>query len=246
MITIIISIFIVVCLFVTFKYFSGRNKSRHEKSGLEKAANTIVNRAKRSVNDFAEGLRDLDTVKKELLDALDSCRVKLKNDYAEYLRNLIKARDTYAKVIASSETRITAAKNKAKEYKTKYEKSQKEVHKNMANKFISNVLAFQKTLDNAIKQRDVVVERLEESKGIYDLELMKLENKRLDIINMTSAPNSSIVLSDFNIEDLTSEFREKIEIKNIDAEVSTRMSTEVESEESTISNEEINSYYDLL
>lgn len=246
MITIIISIFIVVCLFVTFKYFSGRNKSRHEKSGLEKAANTIVNKAKRSVNDFAEGLRDLDTVKKELLDALDSCRVKLKNDYAEYLRNLIKARDTYAKVIASSETRITAAKNKAKEYKTKYEKSQKEVHKNMANKFISNVLAFQKTLDNAIKQRDIVVDRLEESKGIYDLELMKLENKRLDIINMTSAPNSSIVLSDFNIEDLTSEFREKIEIKNIDAEVSTRMGTEVESEESTISNEEISSYYDLL
>lgn len=246
MITIIISIFIVVCLFVTFKYFSGRNKSRHEKSGLEKAANTIVNKAKRSVNDFAEGLRDLDTVKKELLDALDSCKVKLKNDYAEYLRNLIKARDTYAKVIASSETRITAAKNKAKEYKTKYEKSQKEVHKNMANKFISNVLAFQKTLDNAIKQRDIVIDRLEESKGIYDLELMKLENKRLDIINMTSAPNSSIVLSDFNIEDLTSEFREKIEIKNIDAEVSTRMGTEVESEESTISNEEINSYYDLL
>lgn len=246
MITIIISIFIVVCLFVTFKYFSGRNKSRHEKSGLEKAANTIVNKAKRSINDFAEGLRDLDTVKKELLDALDSCRVKLKNDYAEYLRNLIKARDTYAKVIASSETRITAVKNKAKEYKTKYEKSQKEVHKNMANKFISNVLAFQKTLDNAIKQRDIVVDRLEESKGIYDLELMKLENKRLDIINMTSAPNSSIVLSDFNIEDLTSEFREKIEIKNMDAEVSTRMSTEVESEESTISNEEINSYYDLL
>jgi hypothetical protein len=246
MIKIIISIFIVILLLITFKYFSGRNKSRHEKSGLEKAANTIVNKAKRSVNDFAEGLRDLDTVKKELLDALDSCRVKLKNDYAEYLRNLIKARDTYAKVIASSETRITAAKNKAKEYKTKYEKSQKEVHKNMANKFISNVLAFQKTLDNAIKQRDVVVERLEESKGIYDLELMKLENKRLDIINMTSAPNSSIVLSDFNIEDLTSEFREKIEIKNIDAEVSTRMGTEVESEENTISNEEINSYYDLL
>ena len=246
MITIIICIFIVILLLIAFKYFSGRNKSRHEKSGLEKAASTIVNKAKRSVNDFAEGLRDLDTVKKELLDALDSCRVKLKNDYAEYLRNLIKARDTYAKVIASSETRITAAKNKAKEYKTKYEKSQKEVHKNMANKFISNVLAFQKTLDNAIKQRDVVVDRLEESKGIYDLELMKLENKRLDIINMTSAPNSSIVLSDFNIEDLTSEFREKIEIKNIDAEVSTRMGTEVESEESIISNEEINSYYDLL
>lgn len=246
MITIIICIFIVILLLIAFKYFSGRNKSRHEKSGLEKAANTIVNKAKRSVNDFAEGLRDLDTVKKELLDALDSCRVKLKNDYAEYLRNLIKARDTYAKVIASSETRITAAKNKAKEYKTKYEKSQKEVHKNMANKFISNVLAFQKTLDNAIKQRDIVVDRLEESKGIYDLELMKLENKRLDIINMTSAPNSSIVLSDFNIDDLTSEFREKIEIKNIDAEVSTRMGTEVESEESTISNEEISSYYDLL
>lgn len=246
MITIIICIFIVILLLITFKYFSVRNKSRHEKSGLEKAANTIVNKAKRSVNDFAEGLRDLDTVKKELLDALDSCRVKLKNDYAEYLRNLIKARDTYAKVIASSETRITAAKSKAKEYKTKYEKSQKEVHKNMANKFISNVLAFQKTLDNAIKQRDIVVDRLEESKGIYDLELMKLENKRLDIINMTSAPNSSIVLSDFNIDDLTSEFREKIEIKNIDTEVSTRMSTEVESEESTISNEEINSYYDLL
>lgn len=246
MITIIVCIFIVILLLIAFKYFSGRNKSRHEKSGLEKAANTIVNKAKRSVNDFAEGLRDLDTVKKELLEALDSCRGKLKNDYAEYLRNLIKARDTYAKVIASSETRITAAKNKAKEYKTKYEKSQKEVHKNMANKFISNVLAFQKTLDNAIKQRDIVVDRLEESKGIYDLELMKLENKRLDIINMTSAPNSSIVLSDFNIEDLTSEFREKIEIKNIDAEVSTRMGTEVESEENTISNEEINSYYDLL
>lgn len=246
MITIIICIFIVILLLITFKYFSGRNKSRHEKSGIEKVATTMVNKAKRSVNDFANGLRDLDTVKKELLDALDSCKIKLKNDYAEYLRNLIKARDTYAKVIASSETRITAAKNKAKEYKTKYEKSQKEVHKNMSNKFISNILAFQKTLDNAIKQRDIVVNRLEESKGIYDLELMKLENKRLDIINMTSAPNSSIVLSDFNIDDLTSEFKEKIEIKNIDTEVSTRMSTEVESEENTISNEEINSYYDSL
>lgn len=246
MITIIICIFIVILLLITFKYFSGRNKSRHEKSGVEKVANTIVNKAKRSVNDFADGLRDLDTVKKELLDALDSCKIKLKNDYAEYLRNLIKARDTYAKVITSSETRISAAKNKAKEYKTKFEESQKEVHKNMANKFISNILAFQKTLDNAIKQRDIVVNKLEESKGIYDLELMKLENKRLDIINMTSAPNSSIVLSDFNIDDLTSEFKEKIEIKNIDTEVSTRMSTEVESEENTISNEEINSYYDSL
>lgn len=246
MITIIISIFIVVCLFVTFKYFSGRNKSRHEKSGLEKAANTIVNKAKRSVNDFAEGLRDLDTVKKELIEALDACKIKLKNDYAEYLRNLIKSRDTYAKVIASSETRIKTAKNKAKEYKKKYEETQKEAHRNMTNKFISNVISFERTLDNAIKQRDIIVEKLEESKGIYDLELMKLENKRLDIINMTSAPNSSIVLSDFNIDDLTSEFREKIEIKNMDAEVSTRMSTEVESEENTISNEEINSYYDLL
>lgn len=246
MITIIICVFIVILLLITFKYFSGRNKSRHEKSGLEKAANTIVNKTKRNVNDFADGLRDLDTVKKELLDALDSCKIKLKNDYAEYLRNLIKARDTYAKVIDSSETRISAAKKKAKEYKTKYEKSQKEVHKNMANKFISNILAFQKTLDNAIKQRDIVVNRLEESKGIYDLELMKLENKRLDIINMTSAPNSSIVLSDFNIDDLTSEFKEKIEIKNIDTEVSNRMSTEVESEENTVSNEEINSYYDSL
>ena len=64
MITIIICIFIVILLLITFKYFSGRNKSRHEKSGLEKAANTIVNKAKRSVNDFADGLRDLDTVKK--------------------------------------------------------------------------------------------------------------------------------------------------------------------------------------
>ena len=64
MITIIICISIVILLLITFKYFSGRNKGRHEKSGLEKAANTIVNKAKRSVNDFAEGIRDLDTVKK--------------------------------------------------------------------------------------------------------------------------------------------------------------------------------------
>ena len=246
MIIIIVCIFIVIFLLIAFKYFSGRNKSRHEKSGLEKAANTIVNKAKRSVNDFAEGLRDLDTVKKELLEALDSCKLKLKNDYAEYLRNLIKARDTYAKVIESSKSRIDAAKNKAREYKKKFEKSGKETHKNMANKFISNVIAFERTLDNATKQREVVIERLEESKGIYDLELMKLENKRLDIINMTSAPNSGMLLADFNIDDLTSEFKEKIEIKNINVEVSTMMSSEVESEDTTISNEEIDSYYDKL
>ena len=81
--------------FLVIKYYTGKNKRHDEKSAMEKISGTIANKAKREMNDIAEGMRDTETVKKELLQAIDENMKDLRANYTNHFENLIRSRETY-------------------------------------------------------------------------------------------------------------------------------------------------------
>ena len=205
-------------------YLSGKGKSRTEQSSTEKIATTIKNKIDRKLNEVAEGVRDLETVKDEILAELDEAKNALRNDYKTYLTGMITARETYEGAIRMTDQNIPTLKAKAKTYKSKFEQDGDVKDREFSYKYISQLLSMEKIRDNANEQLVKINEDIEDAKAIYDLESMKLEDKKLEILTTTCAPNISVTLSTLNLNDLTQEFKEKLNKKNIETEVQSRMS----------------------
>ena len=203
---------------------SGKGKSQVEKSSTEKIASTIKNKVDRKLKEVAEGVRDLETVKEEILDELDEAKKALRNDYKTYLTGMITARETYEGAIRMTDQNIPTLKSKAKTYKSKFEQDGDVKDREFSYKYISQLLSMEKIRDDAKEKLEKINEDIEDAKAIYDLESMKLEDKKLEILTTTCAPNISVTLSTLNLNDLTQEFKEKLNKKNIETEVQTRMS----------------------
>ena len=104
--TIIILSVVAVIAIITIKYFTGRSKSHRDKSALEKISGTIINKAARNLDELAEGMRDAKTVKKEMLRAIDENVRIIRQEYKVHFENLIRSRETYKNLNASTTLRI--------------------------------------------------------------------------------------------------------------------------------------------
>ena len=232
---------------IIVKFVTSKSKTHSEKSSMEKVSTTIANKIESTVREFANGIRDLDAIKDEILAKLDEAKALLRNDYKNYLTSMVTARETYEKVISTTESRIPSIESKAKSYKTKYEASRDEKDKEYAFKYLTQLVSMNKIKENALNKLNKIKSDIEDAQTIFDLESISLEDKRLEIISMTCAPDSSNALASFNINDLVSEFKDKLEKKQIDAEVDKMMdvSTNTNSN-SDVSLDELNQAFDAL
>ena len=221
--TLVFAAVVIIAAVLVFKYFSGKNKPQSQKSSMESIASTIGAKLNRSLSDFANGLRDMETVKEEIFHFLAEAEQELANDYRSYLKNLITARETYSKIISSAEKKIPTLRDKAKEYKSKFEASNNPKEKEWATRYIEQMLTYVKTKDNAQTKLDAVKEKIEDAGILFDIERSKIETKRIEIIDLTCTPDSLRTIAAFNINDLTSEFRKKLEEHNINLEVENKM-----------------------
>ena len=74
-----------------------------------------------------------------------------------------------------------------------------------------------------------------------------MEDKRLEIISMTCAPDSTNALASFNISDLVQEFKDKLEKKQIDTEVDKMMETSTNTDPTNqVSLDELNEAFNGL
>lgn len=237
----------ILVFFLVIKAISSRGKSYTEKSSMEKISATIAEKLNRSVDNLADGMRNLEVIKDEILSKLDEAKVLLRNDYKNYLTSMVTARETYEKVISTTESRIPSIESKAKSYKTKYEKSQDERDKEYAYKYLTQLISMNKIKESAMAKLNKIKADIEDAQTIYDLESISLEDKRLEIISMTCAPDSTNALASFNIGDLVQEFKDKLEKKQIDTEVDKMMETSTNTDPTNqVSLDELNEAFNGL
>lgn len=237
----------ILVFFLAIKVISGSGKSHTEKTSMEKISATIAEKLNRSVDNLADGMRNLEVIKDEILSKLDEAKILLRNDYKNYLTSMVTARETYEKVISTTESRIPSIESKAKSYKTKYEKSQDERDKEYAYKYLTQLISMNKIKESAMAKLNKIKADIEDAQTIYDLESISLEDKRLEIISMTCAPDSTNALASFNISDLVQEFKDKLEKKQIDTEVDKMMETSANTDPTNqVSLDELNEAFNGL
>lgn len=202
--TLIITIVIGVISFLAFKYFTGKNKTHDEKSGLEKISSTIVKKASMGLEEVADGIRDTATVKKELLKSIENNIKKLRTQYTEHFENLIRSRETYIKMNNSSSLRVISITERIRELKGEHAKSNNPEKKAQADGLIRVLIEAKRIQEKSGKNLSEVKEKIEKSKNDYEIAIMRMEEKRAEV----TAIMCNSVISPTYLRDLERELKE--------------------------------------
>lgn len=242
-IKLIFAIVIIAFVFGGIIYLVSKNKRHAEKTELEKAVYSAKTSIGTSINDFISSSRTPEQIKKDLLAKIKTSKENLKNQFKEYLTELLTIIETHNKLIINNTGRIADLRRKAKEFKDRVAENPK--YKDYADKVITQLIALQNVVETSKKIVADAQTKQEEAELNYDLMLSELETKHAEIISITSSPELSFKLNNIDIKDLTIEFKEKIAQKNIELQVSNIVNKTDESSVS-ISKTEIDAIYDSL
>ena len=208
---------------------------------MEKISGTIINKASRELNDFAEGMRDTETVKKELLKAIDDNTKSLRTQYTQHFESLIRSRETYKKMLDNSSVRVYSIRKKIRELKSEFESTNNQTKKEQAEGLVRILIEAERIQSRSAKNLDVITEKIEKSKNDYQIAVMRLEDRRAEI----TAIMCNEVISSGYVRDLKIELKEKISNNRIKME-SEKLMGETENDELEVSKEEIQQVYDQI
>jgi len=239
--TLIITIVIGVISFLAFKYFTGKNKTHDEKSGLEKISSTIVKKASMGLEEVADGIRDTETVKKELLKSIENNIKKLRTQYTEHFENLIRSRETYIKMNNSSSLRVISITERIRELKGEHAKSNNPEKKAKADGLIRVLIEAKRIQEKSGKNLSEVKEKIEKSKNDYEIAIMRMEEKRAEV----TAIMCNSVISPTYLRDLERELKEKVDDNRFKNE-SANIIDDVDDETHEISDDEVQKMYESI
>lgn len=239
--TLIITIVIGVISFLAFKYFTGKNKSHDEKSGLEKISSTIVKKASMGLEEVADGIRDTETVKKELLKSIENNIKKLRTQYTEHFENLIRSRETYIKMNNSSSLRVISITERIRELKGEHAKSNNPEKKAQADGLIRVLIEAKRIQEKSGKNLSEVKEKIEKSKNDYEIAIMRMEEKRAEV----TAIMCNSVISPTYLRDLERELKEKVDDNRFKNE-SANIIDDVDDGTHEISDDEVQKMYESI
>lgn len=239
--TLIITIVIGVISFLAFKYFTGKNKTHDEKSGLEKISSTIVKKASMGLEEVADGIRDTETVKKELLKSIENNIKKLRTQYTEHFENLIRSRETYIKMNNSSSLRVISITERIRELKGEHAESNNPEKKAQAEGLIRVLIEAKRIQEKSGKNLSEVKEKIEKSKNDYEIAIMRMEEKRAEV----TAIMCNSVISPTYLRDLERELKEKVDDNRFKNE-SANIIDDVDDGTHEISDDEVQKMYESI
>lgn len=239
--TLIITIVIGVISFLAFKYFTGKNKTHDEKSGLEKISSTIVKKASMGLEEVADGIRDTETVKKELLKSIENNINKLRTQYTEHFENLIRSRETYSKMNKSASLRVISITERIRNLKGEHAESNNPEKKAQAEGLIRVLIEAKRIQEKSGKNLSEVKEKIEKSKNDYEIAIMRMEEKRAEV----TAIMCNSVISPTYLRDLERELKEKVDDNRFKNE-SANIIDDVDDETHEISDDEVQKMYESI
>lgn len=244
--SILIAVPVTIFFVLVVKFITGRNKRHADKTPSEKLASQLSTGISSAVSSMIEGTRTPETIKKELLEKVKATKDRLKEEFRNYLTELLTTIETHKKLVSNNEARIQDLKKKAKEYKTQYINSNDSKYKNYANRIIAQLISIEKLVESSKQVITSCTNKKEEAEINYDLLVGELETKHAEIIAMTMNPELSFNLSTIDIADLTVEFKEKMAQRTIQTEVSNIVNKSTNNVVSEISSSELDEYFERL
>ncbi len=247
MITLLSSIALFILFILIWKYFSSKNKSQNQKSSIESIASTIGNSVNRNLKNYANDIRTLEQIKKELLHEIDTAKKDLRNNFKTYLINVISTKETHLNIIDQAKINIEKALIKAKDFKSKYDESQDLKDKQFAEKYLSQVIMLEKQIETSKSIVDKNAEYEIDAQINFDISMYNLSNKHSEIVSMICSPDNSFAFANINISDLVVEFKEKMSEKEIEIKTNNIINKLDNSEiGNNVSSVEIKSRFDNL
>lgn len=244
--SILIAVSVTIFFVLAVKFITGRNKRHADKTPSEKLASQLSTGISSAVSSMIEGTRTPEAIKKELLEKVKATKDRLKEEFRNYLTELLTTIETHKKLVSNNETRIQDLKKKAKEYKTQYINSNDSKYKSYANRIIAQLISIEKLVESSKQVIVSCTNKKEEAEINYDLLVGELETKHAEIIAMTMNPELSFNLSTIDIADLTVEFKEKMAQRTIQTEVSNIVNKSTNNVVPEISSSELDEYFEQL
>lgn len=244
--SILIAVPVTIFFVLVVKFITGRNKRHADKTPSEKLASQLSTGISSAVSSMIEGTRTPEAIKKELLEKVKATKDRLKEEFRNYLTELLTTIETHKKLVSNNEARIQDLKKKAKEYKTQYINSNDSKYKNYANRIIAQLISIEKLVESSKQVITSCTNKKEEAEINYDLLVGELETKHAEIIAMTMNPELSFNLSTIDIADLTVEFKEKMAQRTIQTEVSNIVNKSTNNVVPEISSSELDEYFERL
>lgn len=244
--SILIAVPVTIFFVLAVKFITGKNKRHADKTPSEKLASQLSTGISSAVSSMIEGTRTPEAIKKELLEKVKVTKDRLKEEFRNYLTELLTTIETHKKLVSNNEARVQDLKKKAKEYKTQYINSNDSKYKNYANRIIAQLISIEKLVESSKQVITSCTNKKEEAEINYDLLVGELETKHAEIIAMTMNPELSFNLSTIDIADLTVEFKEKMAQRTIQTEVSNIVNKSTNNVVPEISSSELDEYFEQL
>ena len=123
-------------------------------------------------------MRDTKTVKKEMLHAIDENVRIIRQEYKVHFENLIRSRETYKNLNASTTLRINNLEETIRNLKRQFNSTNDASYKEKAEETIRVMLEAKRIQERSAENLANLETRIEKSKNDYQLAIMKMEEKR--------------------------------------------------------------------
>ncbi len=193
------------------------------------------------LEEVADGIRDTETVKKELLKSIENNINKLRTQYTEHFENLIRSRETYSKMNKSASLRVISITERIRNLKGEHAESNNPEKKAQAEGLIRVLIEAKRIQEKSGKNLSEVKEKIEKSKNDYEIAIMRMEEKRAEV----TAIMCNSVISPTYLRDLERELKEKVDDNRFKNE-SANIIDDVDDETHEISDDEVQKMYESI
>jgi len=224
MITIILSAVALAVVVGIVLAIKAKGKTHTERSSSESIAYTISQSLKRGIRDLEKGIRSPEVVRSEIIQKFDEAKKEMVKNLEVYLTEIITAKMFHQDIIDRSKAKCADLKSKAKEFKTMYESSNDKRHMQYAEKYVGLFIAQEKQVSDSKRIVEDMEFKIVDAKAEYDIMISSLQVKRANILSMITSPSVNFSLINFEIDDLTSELKEKTAARNVEISVQNTIS----------------------
>lgn len=218
-----------------------------DRSKVDSAVCTIGTSISKKIDNICNTIRTPEAVRDELLAKLEKAKEQFKKDFNTYLTELIRNHQMHSTLYETNRNKIVRLKNQAREQKRLYISTNDDKHKNLADRFISNIIALEKVQERSKRLYEHYATEKEFASTNYTLILSDFDVKYSEIVSMLSDPTTTLDINMIDVDALLNEYQNKLKERDVQLEVQ-KITNPITSKlpDTNASIEDINNYYEQL
>lgn len=236
-----------ICIVCAIWYILILRKRVTDRSKVDSAVCTIGTSISKKIDAICNTIRTPEAVRDELLAKLEKAKEQFKKDFNTYLTELVRNYQMHSTLYETNRNKIVRLKSQAKEQKRLYISTNDDKHKNLADRFISNIIALEKAQERSKRLYEHYATEKEFASTNYTLILSDFDVKYSEIVSMLSDPTTTLDINMIDVDALLNEYQNKLKERDVQLEVQ-KITNPITSKlpDTNVSIEDISKYYEQL